>query len=1063
MIRITRKEINPSQITGASKVNNFQGNLLDVLEYEIDFEIDVFSAFSGTDLFLVSNGIVTISDSIDASFSFIDDGFRVGMMLRVQRNAPLAQFADVGKIVKVEQRKLTLESTQTLNGGAPMEGVVYIESIDNIELQYSIRENFSGGIFNSLIDDTGQKFTSELVTFGDATPVNFQEVKIKSGVVVSDLELVNNNVGSHDGGANRVQEYTLTFNVLMAPLFDNSDDFFNDEIPDYFKDEESLGDKFLISAYFVENDPNTYIEGDFLEEIGVVGYYGENFNNKPSEYEITSVTYQENVGLSTVSALQSSGETRVTLTIETDGVNTIIDSDVKLFANVFYVPINDDQYKEIETPYKENIKFNRAALAGAPASVDTPLISDEFPTFGHGIKSIDAVKISDSNLRVILIYEAQNDFTDFLDTLEEGNKRFAIAVQIGDSTLTESNSDRVTLNPVKGEYVEPVFTGTGITVDSEYFTHPNVDANPEEAIASIIQDKVLGEHTISIDRSLGLLINSITFRIICINDSTSELFELESRTFSFDQADILPSGAQAYNFNSTRGFRLPDGDSKNLVTLNLTDETEANTTYFLQYAFAARWEDYIAKSDVDQSFYNTSEKNNGLNNDWSTKTNDDWSIYPEVIVSTNQGSFTERGLQATFIGFNTDGALSVHWTSGSIKTFKETPAPVFTQEITPDIMGTERTRIEVTAVSPQPVNIVDHYAVINLEEWENGGLQKIWELSSEFVDDQADNPLIPLDGQTKVLISQPVPPAELVAECLVDYTKLNLERKTYCITGKIAPKLPPEGYSLLFQHDANSGALSVDGAFGTTWEWRYELGNGTIATATGNFISVADFLNPSADLLGVSIKASPGDDFYEFSSNGSLVSIVGAFNASPFPNLRTLDLMDNTRMTRVFFNGESHTLSNLSTRFSGLQLIDLSRVDFVSVAPLPGAVINLDDCPDLGSAGGLGVNGYHVILPTGTSIQLLYQLRISGASQPNVNWDALKDANDGTLNLITLVDNNYTQEEIDDILVKIDNATPHISTAPITLNMFGVNAAPSAVGLAAKANLQARNWTVSTN
>jgi len=100
-----------------------------------------------------------------------------------------------------------------------------------------------------------------------------------------------------------------------------------------------------------------------------------------------------------------------------------------------------------------------------------------------------------------------------------------------------------------------------------------------------------------------------------------------------------------------------------------------------------------------------------------------------------------------------------------------------------NILDTENTKISFAFTSSLGDVGTDYQAVIRLEEYQNGGLKNIWEISSYKDRLVRGNPLIPLSGETYAKVTKS-PVDTLTVEAEIDKDLINLGRQ-YQVSSRI--------------------------------------------------------------------------------------------------------------------------------------------------------------------------------------------------------------------------------------------------------------------------------------
>ena len=108
-----------------------------------------------------------------------------------------------------------------------------------------------------------------------------------------------------------------------------------------------------------------------------------------------------------------------------------------------------------------------------------------------------------------------------------------------------------------------------------------------------------------------------------------------------------------YNFTSSRGFKLGPNNNKNQIACVYHAPLNTGTEKGVRglFGFKVRWEDWIQRLNVPQSFvddfYDNTEKNNGINNDWyQWYDNSDYSfnffVYLDAILDGQEVRYVNK-------------------------------------------------------------------------------------------------------------------------------------------------------------------------------------------------------------------------------------------------------------------------------------------------------------------------------------------------------------------------------------------------------------------------------------
>jgi hypothetical protein len=215
----------------------------------------------------------------------------------------------------------------------------------------------------------------------------------------------------------------------------------------------------------------------------------------------------------------------------------------------------------------------------------------------------------------------------------------------------------------------------------------------------------------------------------------------------------------------------------------------------LYYPFRLRWEDWLKNLNIPGDFYNVSELNNGLNNNWAPKDYfNSWRLYYAVQLRVNRGG-TIINTKNRFQFLQSDYDESAIY-SGEITHYKSNGTDSLFIGVNGDgvrenaIMPSEYTWVKALFTLSDPMgdvgDITKFYGVIRMEEFQGAGSTSADMMSSVLANETAVNKLIPLAGETGTKLTK-VSDTEILAECLIDYTKLDIT-KTYKTSATIRCK-----------------------------------------------------------------------------------------------------------------------------------------------------------------------------------------------------------------------------------------------------------------------------------
>jgi hypothetical protein len=284
---------------------------------------------------------------------------------------------------------------------------------------------------------------------------------------------------------------------------------------------------------------------------------------------------------------------------------------------------------------------------------------------------------------------------------------------------------------------------------------------------------------------------------VAYNSTDDIFFDIQKEEYDFT---IYPQvgGVQQINLDTTRAFKLASGSDFNKVDCSIVSSVVGkNTTYEFNWAFAFDWADYKALASANSAFYDNTELNNGLNQNSShySMNVSNWGVYLfyDFDMNKNGNITTYRQISPELDVVNYDDYIGTNiW---SVTKQLTNQAGTSTNN---NILDTENTKISFAFTSSLGDVGTDYQAVIRLEEYQNGGLKNIWEISSYKDRLVAGNPLKPLTGETFAKITKS-PVDTLTVEAEIDKDLINLGRQ-YQISSRIWVGL---GQTYVFEDGVN--------------------------------------------------------------------------------------------------------------------------------------------------------------------------------------------------------------------------------------------------------------------
>lgn len=467
------------------------------------------------------------------------------------------------------------------------------------------------------------------------------------------------------------------------------------------------------------SNPNSRKTRDYIQDLGSVAWFNENFNGFQNLYTVDSIAYEEESSGDPVEGILISSKTKITVTVsKTVGSFT---GGERFGAYISYLPEEAEYQNTTLTNLKENFIYDRAVNNEGAAGV----AGDDF------ITDCTASVVSGS-LEVVIELEYSTAQKATLATRANNRDIYSIvAVQVGDNTISSSNSDKVMLLAGIDKYGEGVDI-PGLMAFTKFDIYP-----PDQQISSgtgytdsILwnEDGIAIDHTFTLDLNKSAVINSLEFVLAAYKASTDTYTALDSYTYNNIANAIVSSGVQQLVENTTRGYILESGDQFNKVTLETAGQVAGIQSYNGVFGQKISWQDWIANNNIDPVFFDVTKPNDNLNNKSSNYSNQNGYTI-RLIVNANVSGISDLGVAGstdyrfvsnniTIYDYDEDGNVTPVW-AGTINTID----PDTSTDLGGKIKDSGNTLFRVTWVSINApiLDLAPFWAYHRIEQFEQSG------------------------------------------------------------------------------------------------------------------------------------------------------------------------------------------------------------------------------------------------------------------------------------------------------------------------------------------------------
>jgi hypothetical protein len=275
---------------------------------------------------------------------------------------------------------------------------------------------------------------------------------------------------------------------------------------------------------------------------------------------------------------------------------------------------------------------------------------------------------------------------------------------------------------------------------------------------------------------------------VLYNSTTEQFFKLDQYSINgVSGAPTYPdSGFTVQSLESTadRGYLLESGSQFNDVVLTTTTLAAGLQSYELTIGQKLTWQEWIAKPNIDNVFFDVTEPNNNLNLKSSNYSNlNGYNIYLGLLATVqgtnvlgNTGDTDYLALTNDFLVYDYDFDPTGTWTA-TIETFTEDGVTNLVGGILPDA----NTLVKITWDAGVPVtSLVNTWAIHRIEETNQAGFAI--EECSNINPVPVNQILKPIVGETQLKLTAVGNTIE--SECLIDYTKL-VAGVSYNLSGRL--------------------------------------------------------------------------------------------------------------------------------------------------------------------------------------------------------------------------------------------------------------------------------------
>lgn len=967
--------------------------------------------------------------------SFIDDGFAIGDNLDWIFDISGATYTRDGDITIIQNDWMYVQFStstvfSTLTGSASQSEFWGKSSLDAIIYSFGLIDNSENFNTNSKVSGNNQAY------YASALVVGVPQTMTKQGTY-QDWITGSITCEKQTNPSTYVQRYELIHNFIVNPYYLDGElaNLTGGIAPDLYSGSNSLKHVVGIDLRTGLSNPNTSKTATMENILGSTGYFGENFNGFNNVYGLTNPTYEDSSAVS-ADGILTGEETTIRVTITKSG-GSFVSTD-KVGAFVSLLPTSVD-YTDKTTDFETNFIYdNLYCLAdGVPVTQASSFIDEVTATVNAG--DIDLViKTTLSTAQQIYLASMTNPY-------------FLLAIQAGDVTLSNVNSDRVMLVADALPFdTSPDITGLFTVNDFRIFTHDDTIGTDSgfTDLDGWNEDGIACTFDFDLDLNKNALLNSLELKLVAYNTVTFESFDLDS--YDFQLGSTISGGVQQFNISDSRAYTLASGSQFNDVTLVTGAQAAGFQNYTGTFSQKISWKEWIKNLAADTVFYDSTEPNDNLNykasnyvdlNDYVIRFMFDADVYGEDSTLGTSGNTNYKVLtnNLTTYDYDLDSTPSTPRYTGTIETFTEDGVTNLGGAI---LTNGDNTLVKTTWVDNlySFVSFWDFYAIHRLEP-QNAQGYAIEELSS--INTPPTGQLIqPIVGNT--LLGLQIVAGDLITSSLIDGSTVN-PGVNYKLSSRIqSPNKKSTVKKLTFFHKKRYSAnfILILTKTGDTAQWDY--GDGTALDTTNSTNHV--YIGAKGEWMVVA-------NVFDYNSITALnaydCQLQGYFSWTPLNNVTSFIMSYCVDLTNIYNPTTSTVMTMYDLQWNGCTTVDVSGLTGL------GGVFTVTNSLSLTT----------LIMPAST--QTFSNFDCSVCDLDYFDLTPLTNLTESTSATIDLSDNSMTAEEVNHFLVDLDSmSTGGFATRVITID--GTNAAPDGTsggydGLTAKANLIAKTFTVNTN
>jgi hypothetical protein len=772
--------VNVIETLYGTSVNWALANVGDEVVVETNFTVSTYAIASTDAPFILNNkdGYLPIGSTIWITGGDFKD-FRQGDTIQISNYTTGTLTGTTTIVEKLSDNEIRIASnvgSWTANQSGTQDVISVTIPITAVYYQWNFVENNEGVTFLSKTDGSEQiAVRTGLNAAGGGTNLPM--------TLLGNLDYQFDSVLIDESSLTTTTIYQSTFvikhrtRVTPLMLAAQWDDLLAGIKPDYFENQNCLKHIMRIEARYTAADPNRIQEILKEDILGNTGWFNESFNSNLTNYTFDTLSYNSGSDkLKLVTSVQT-----FTFKVKNPTNSPFVSGSTKVRINLAKAPNDENEYIGKNRTLRQNFVWEYADLtvATSPSAVNGQAFGN---TNLQSLKNVIATRNSASEITI----SGQIEFGAGAKAVfeESAEPRYIIFVSIGDHTKTGSAADRVTLLIDKTPFFYATQFPTFLKITKKVIPHYiNTTTGAFSTTLPIYEeDESVGFVDFEVQETAETSVLSKQFirasgGVIAVNTVTGASFILEQKNLNIANTPYVGT-YQLIDTTVNLPYHIPTAEIRKQFKV-LTDDVTLGY-YQLRYPYLNRWEYWQQLQGVNAAFFNTSEPNNGFNQEWIRYTAGDWKIAfaYEIVVKIGDTLNSYTGTVAY--------DLNPRNTSDDVTATLKTYDPDTLTELIDGIGNRYILGYKPTLVVAEFLQGWGAYsnlgAVLGIEEFETGGVLGKRRMSSVFASD-SDTWFISTLANGKAELTFDIPLETATLKALIDHTQLT--KPQYKITGRL--------------------------------------------------------------------------------------------------------------------------------------------------------------------------------------------------------------------------------------------------------------------------------------